>query len=1263
MRMKATKTPKSSGWLAKVSRVLIFTMLFSLVMPQGWYKSNEASAAVANATPWAILGSSATNIAALPAMTLAKGAGTYRLLVVSLVGDFSVAGTTFQPTITYGGQTLIRITSTDTSSRQKVWIGYLDEAGIAAATGSPPAFAVSGVAPDTGCGLAAAFYNGVDPTTPISGSRAVSSDTAATTPTSGAITVNNGGWAIYASNLNTAIASTPPATWPATEDIDTANAALYQFAVNSKTITATGTEDPRPTWTTIRYAFLSAALNQVSCTDSDPVTDLTLNPLSSGSVSGTYKVTATVIGEGTPNTAGNQTPQALITTTGGDVAGCNVASQPMTWNATGCGGGGCYEYNWNTTACGTVTADTGVTVQVNYTGPDCTESFSKSSTSVTIDNTAPPVKPSTIADCAGCHQYPPVTSLPFADGSARNNPEGQFQGSHKAHVTSNSMPCADCHTVPTDTSSTYFGHRDGNINFQASIKGGTYSKGTSTPQSNTFSGGTCNTSNCHGVNSGTWGTNTTNALCTKCHGVPTDVTTYGTDSKMAAPGYNGTGVDTAGSSAATGTRVGAHDTHLRASNNYSAPIACDNCHTVPAGPTVDLTGADGHLNGGTAEVVFSGLATSNGAAASYTKPNCSTTYCHFGKSIKGYSPATSNATVSWSYTGYLGGTIADCQKCHFSPPLSTGTHSGKGFPATCNTCHTHVDINGVITDPSKHINGKVEAAAHLVPYSGSSHSAAAGTTPFASCNGCHDYTTAGGSYPAGGAAPNCRVCHIQGLLTPSGTNSCWDCHGASATDGEPALASFPNTSASHRGHINTYKIALTCSNCHSGAGSGTAAHGNSNGVVKTDATIAFNVTPSTPTWTNATSNCSVACHISATWGAQLTCISCHAATVYTSAKTRAIDPTVTSRASITAEFGLAWGHKKTGRGAVVDADCIVCHLEGNFTSQQTSTYHANGYIDLRDPDGVGEVAIKNMSGATYSFVRFSTSYAALSRSSTGTTSNNPDNVLTQKFCLACHDSNGATNTTAVTSYTTGTLAKQYMPFGGVYLTGAYLVSNGAATPGGLIDTKSQFATTNSSFHPILGPRLKSYPTMSLLAVPYNNFTRTAGTKSNGVVMNCFDCHNAPTTPLTNRTIVSHGNASTLRGTVFVASPTLCTTCHINYFASSNNHAAGSAFGAITASRAHTTNTCHNCHASSNTVPARPVRAADYHGYNKLLSGANWPAPANSRPYGFIRNTARYTYHRPLVSPETPTGTASCVATACSSDMGTTIYTYTPGGSY
>ena len=428
-------------------------------------------------------------------------------------------------------------------------------------------------------------------------------------------------------------------------------------------------------------------------------------------------------------------------------------------------------------------------------------------------------------------------------------------------------------------------------------------------------------------------------------------------------------------------------------------------------------------------------------------------------------------------------------------------------------------------------------------------------------------------------------------------------------------------------------------------------------------------------------------------GTKPQCIVCHNGVVTALNASAVSGGAVTQRAAVKGEFNLTWGHKsaangaKTARTPVTDSDCIVCHLEGNFTTQQTSSYHADGYIDLRNPDGVGEARITDMNNAPYSFVTFTTSYAAGSKTQNGHTLNTVDNILTQKFCLACHDSNGAANTTARTKNAGGTVTgTQWMPFEGISLGANYTAANGSAAgagapaTGALVDVKTMFATTNSSYHPVLGPLNKDFPTPARLLAPYNNFTRagTSGTKTNGVVLNCFDCHNTPTTPLTGRTIVAHGNATnTVRGTTYVATPTLCTACHVSTYASTvGMHGAGSAWNSNSASDHDATvqRNCHDCHASATTKPARPVPAQDYHGSDRLAGAgtdALWPVGATEtyRPYGFIRNRTNWTatgaFHRPFRGTEAAlqTGSAQCSATI-QCDTGRTMSpAYTPGGSY
>jgi len=909
-----------------------------------------------------------------------------------------------------------------------------------------------------------------------------------------------------------------------------------------------------------------------------------------------------------------------------------------------------------------------------------------------------------VANCTTCHAASPTT------------------GSHAGHIAATNN-CSTCHGAAAikDTSYNDAAHIDNTVD--VAIGSYTPNKAYGSPKT------TCENTNCHGAASPTWGVNNpTYATCVKCHGVKTSlIADYNADTKRAAPGYTaasapvGPGVDTGNSSVNTDAEVGAHDTHLRGTSGISNTIACTECHANVITTDTNFTG---HMDGA-GTIAWGTLATTSiGYTPSYSAPNCSNVYCHRVNRPTGAGAGQGGLTTatSWTNPALLGGTnITDTctNKCHAMPPgagVSGDTHAGLATVGgtltatvlqTCSTnggtgCHPNINSGSTTTvgalffNRAQHIDGIVDANGHNFPYSGSLHLADAGTTPWSSCSSCHN-TTAAGTYPvAVGTAPNCEACHVNGLLAPSGTSSCWDCHGASATNAQPNGAAFPNTAGSHAGHTDAAKIALACSNCHNGLGAGTAAHGNSNRVAKTEATVAFNGLLATPTYAQAANTCTLACHIAATWGAQLTCVGCHAQAVTTSAHTRALNAAVTSRASVTAEFGLAWGHKKTGRGAVTDADCIVCHLEGNFTTQQASSKHADGYIDLRDPDGVGEVAITNNSGAAFTFTKYAISYAASAR--TTILSNGIPEVITVKFCMKCHDANGATNTTARTTYGTPTAA---MPFGGVALGATYTATNGAIGTQGLINVATQFLSTNSSRHPVGAPNSRAYPASTRLQAPYNGVgtARNANTaaantaaprvKADSVILVCDDCHTVTTAmtavpTLVDRTITAHGNAVGLRGTINVASPTLCTGCHqvagpttANGYLTSSQHGAGSAMTTGNSNIGTNTRTCHNCHQSSNTAPARPIPAADIHGFNGLLAtGGAWTyGNANGmRPIAFMRNVGRWTTTSPrpyvatvagpgqfnLAAGASNCGGSASLGTGCSSQNHNA---YSPGGSY
>lgn len=277
-------------------------------------------------------------------------------------------------------------------------------------------------------------------------------------------------------------------------------------------------------------------------------------------------------------------------------------------------------------------------------------------------------------------------------------------------------------------------------------------------------------------------------------------------------------------------------------------------------------------------------------------------------------------------------------------------------------------------------------------------------------------------------------------------------------------------------------------------------------------------------------------------------------------------------------------------------------------------------------------------------------------------------MISQKFCLTCHDSDGATNTTARTR-TVGT-PDAFKPWEGVST--GYSTADGAAAANGLINVFSQFTTTYSSVHPVRGALNRDYPISTLLATPYNNQSAsrgaTGGTKSLSVVLNCFDCHNTPGKPLTDRTVAAHGNGETIRGTIYTAS-TLCIVCHKGYV--NLPHPSGSAGATVYGTDMFMCEDCYNCHGSSGEsytptaiTTVRPVRAMDYHGYDTLVSGGVWPAPGG-KPYAFIRNTSSFGggYHNPKSGIGETFTNATCNGgggTGCAANGGTAIYT--PGGS-
>jgi predicted CxxxxCH...CXXCH cytochrome family protein len=201
--------------------------------------------------------------------------------------------------------------------------------------------------------------------------------------------------------------------------------------------------------------------------------------------------------------------------------------------------------------------------------------------------------------------------------------------------------------------------------------------------------------------------------CNTCHGDFADPT------KIAPP----RALDGSISSSSRG--VGAHVKHLYSSTSGKA-VECNECHKVPT-----LFLSEGHFDSTPrSEVLFGELTKTQtnkpgttdydaslplftpNPSYNYDNNSCSNTYCH------GY---FKNGNVDFVVSFTAGSEGAKCGTCHgdvnSSNPLAIalpkissqgGTHPNA---TACSNCHpgvvSLVDGKYVITDPSKHINGKL----------------------------------------------------------------------------------------------------------------------------------------------------------------------------------------------------------------------------------------------------------------------------------------------------------------------------------------------------------------------------------------------------------------------------------------------------------------------------------------------------------------------------------------------------------------------------
>ncbi len=225
---------------------------------------------------------------------------------------------------------------------------------------------------------------------------------------------------------------------------------------------------------------------------------------------------------------------------------------------------------------------------------------------------------------------------------------------------------------------------------------------------------------CHGPQ---YNGGTSNVSCSKCHtdagGVENCATCHGATNP--APPR-----DLSGNTARAARGVGAHQIHYSGSTIASAML-CQECHVVP-GPIY----ADGHIDGSpNAEVVMNnplartvtnerGTADYDSTLTQFTPSpsfnasalTCASTYCHgnFKNGNTTFAPVWNDATGSQMACGTCHGDVTKpttVEKALPKTPAQGGTHPDA---TTCSACHAGiVDATGRITDPTRHINGKLNA--------------------------------------------------------------------------------------------------------------------------------------------------------------------------------------------------------------------------------------------------------------------------------------------------------------------------------------------------------------------------------------------------------------------------------------------------------------------------------------------------------------------------------------------------------------------------
>ena len=667
-----------------------------------------------------------------------------------------------------------------------------------------------------------------------------------------------------------------------------------------------------------------------ACSDTDLATLAITDP--GTTVSGTYRIEMSVGTEANPESL-----------TGVEFQIDGGAAVTGTWD------GSVLYYDLDTT----LETDASHTVDAYGTDPDCSTLVNATQISITVNNSGPS---NTLADCAGCHNYPPV------DSSSRDTSTGDFIGDHDKH---NTYSCATCHVAPVSEASTDFAHRTGSLdlddgNIGIGVDAGTYSKGASFAQSNTPTGGTCSNVDCH-YNSvtPTWGS-TGPYSCDICHvSMPPN-----TDSHMAhytAKGWS-TGDATycgechADNSSGHITDVTDNSIVMSGSLTYGGtapdlscsgtPTGCHNDHTSPLWVTDagTITCTDCHTAGGAAAGdpssglhVTTNLTTHDETLAGGSGNSCEK--CHTAAPSASHVDGTVDTPTTWDATNIPAGYDSTNDYCAAACHSDSGTwnrewsgavdaawaYADDASSATvCGNCHgTFAAVWNIVGD-TDHVDPDVDNGANTLADSVGSHN---------TCSACHAWGHT--NYSTG-------TMHENSTLETNSTLG-YDNANPDATCSTNCHSGMTLTMKSASGWTDASVAGdgVTCGGCHTGgvtsasASGAHDAHGATAASVAADpASIALCVTCHGHDGTGGTHNDG-----SLTFTTNLT---------YSAARGVLTGTCSGTAGCHVAASNIAWNQTQAGVN-----DCAVCHEGSTDVDDIDGTNNSASMIDSTDYSATG----------------------------------------------------------------------------------------------------------------------------------------------------------------------------------------------------------------------------------------------------------------------------------------------------------------------